>query len=62
MAGSDWPVCLLASSYARWFETLAKLVKPLSATERELILGGVATEVYELEEVSKATVRSEGVR
>ncbi len=28
MFGSDWPVCLLASSYERWLDTLRELVDP----------------------------------
>jgi L-fuconolactonase len=48
MVGSDWPVCLLACSYARWVETLRTLIGELSTTERERILGGTAIEVYQL--------------
>lgn len=50
MAGSDWPVCLLASAYERWFQTLERLTAQLSSAERELIFGGVATQVYRLQE------------
>jgi L-fuconolactonase len=48
MAGSDWPVCLLASSYGAWFETLDKLTVSLSESERELIFRAVAAGVYHL--------------
>jgi len=48
MAGSDWPVCLLATTYARWWTTLQELLRPLSASERDLILGEVASQVYSL--------------
>jgi L-fuconolactonase len=48
MVGSDWPVCLLATTYARWYETVDHLIGSLSATEKEHILGGTATEVYRL--------------
>jgi L-fuconolactonase len=34
MFGSDWPVALLASSYRRWYETLAALSAHLSASAR----------------------------
>jgi L-fuconolactonase len=54
MAGSDWPVCLLACTYRRWFHTVHEFVKDLSAAEKDLILGGVATEVYSLERTSRA--------
>jgi L-fuconolactonase len=46
MAGSDWPVCLLATTYQTWFSTVEEFIRPLSFAERELILGGVASEVY----------------
>jgi L-fuconolactonase len=48
MAGSDWPVCLLASSYSQWFDTLRSLIQPLSSPEKDMILGSVATKVYSL--------------
>jgi L-fuconolactonase len=48
MAGSDWPVCLLACSHERWFQTLEQLTARLSNAEKELIFGAVAAEVYEL--------------
>jgi L-fuconolactonase len=48
MAGSDWPVCLLASSYRGWFETLNKFTGALTESEREMIFGAVAADVYHL--------------
>ena len=48
MAGSDWPVCLLASTPKRWLSTLKELLRPLSVSEQELILGDVASKVYSL--------------
>ncbi len=48
MAGSDWPVCLLATSYQTWFSTVEQFIRSLSIAEREMILGGVASEVYSL--------------
>jgi L-fuconolactonase len=50
MAGSDWPVCLLATTYSGWFATLQKLLQPLSEAEKESIFGRVATKVYRLNE------------
>jgi L-fuconolactonase len=50
MAGSDWPVCLLATTHQNWFSTLRKFISPLSVAEQDLILGGVATRVYSLSE------------
>ncbi len=46
MFGSDWPVCLLATSYRKWFETLSQFFSPLSDSERSLIFGEVARMVY----------------
>ncbi len=48
MVGSDWPVCLLATTYSRWFEVVHTLVGQLSAHEQQRILGETATEVYRL--------------
>jgi L-fuconolactonase len=48
MMGSDWPVCLVATSYSRWVEVVQMLVGRLSAGEQERILGETATEVYRL--------------
>ncbi|HVT74128.1 MAG TPA: amidohydrolase family protein [Lacunisphaera sp.] len=48
MFGSDWPVCLLATTYADWFRFVASCVTGLSVTERERILGDTATRVYRL--------------
>jgi L-fuconolactonase len=49
MFGSDWPVCLLASSYKKWFETTQELLAELSASEKELVFGGVAARIYSLD-------------
>lgn len=48
MAGSDWPVCLVASSYARWWETIREWMQPLTTAQQEAILGGTASKVYGL--------------
>jgi L-fucono-1,5-lactonase len=48
MFGSDWPVCTLATSYARWVETVEDLIRPLTTAERERIMGGTAAEAYRL--------------
>ena len=49
MFGSDWPVCLLASQYARWVETVEKMIGKLSNDERNAIWSGTAVKVYGLE-------------
>ncbi|MEK7764699.1 MAG: amidohydrolase family protein [bacterium] len=48
MFGSDWPVCLLASSYARWVEALDWCLRDLPAPDRDLIFGGTAVACYGL--------------
>jgi len=48
MAGSDWPVCLLAASYAQTVRTTRALVAELSNGERAAILGDTARRVYRL--------------
>ncbi|GAA2395291.1 amidohydrolase family protein [Dactylosporangium salmoneum] len=45
MFGSDWPVCLLAASYAEVLAAVSDLVSP---GERAQVLGGTAVEVYRL--------------
>jgi L-fucono-1,5-lactonase len=46
MAGSDWPVCLVATGYARWFDLLRTYFAPFSDAERASIFGTTAIEVY----------------
>jgi len=48
MAGSDWPVCLVASGYAQWFEVLRNYFAAFSETERKAVFGGTAIAVYGL--------------
>jgi L-fuconolactonase len=48
MAGSDWPVCLVASEYAQWFEVLRGYFAGFSDAERASVFGGTAIEVYGL--------------
>jgi L-fuconolactonase len=49
MVGSDWPVCLLASSYGRWFKVLTDYFAEFSETERAGIFGETAMRVYKLQ-------------
>jgi len=48
MFGSDWPVCLVASEYARWIGFVETCAAPLSASDRSRLLGGTAIEAYKL--------------
>ncbi|HZY73082.1 MAG TPA: amidohydrolase family protein [Edaphobacter sp.] len=49
MAGSDWPVCLVASGYGRWFEVLRGYFAGFSSDEQAAVFGKTATAVYGLE-------------
>ncbi|MBM7494607.1 L-fuconolactonase [Micromonospora luteifusca] len=49
MFGSDWPVCLLATSYTRWVEALTDLLDPLRDDERAAIWRQTARRAYRLE-------------
>lgn len=48
MYGSDWPVCLIAGSYARIAGAAGELVAGLSPAEQEAVFGGTAVRVYGL--------------
>ena len=49
MFGSDWPVCLLASSYERVLESFQSLLAELSKDDRDRIFGQNAAEFYRLQ-------------
>jgi L-fuconolactonase len=46
--GSDWPVCLLASTYSQWFSAVTECIATLSKHEKDQILGDNAAKVYGL--------------
>ena len=48
LAGSDWPVCLVACGYKRWWEILRQWAATMSETEREQFLGLNAVKAYGL--------------
>lgn len=48
MAGSDWPVCLLATSYACWWQVLRDYFADFSVQERTSIFGVTAVKTYNL--------------
>jgi L-fuconolactonase len=48
MFGSDWPVCLLAASYAEVVEAAEELTAGLTPTERNAIFSTTARRVYHL--------------
>jgi len=49
MFGSDWPVCLVASTYSRWIATVQHFAEPLSGDERDMIFHRAAARAYNLE-------------
>jgi L-fuconolactonase len=48
MFGSDWPMCLLATTYDRWLATAHDWAASLSSDEQDRIFGGTAIEAYGL--------------
>ena len=46
--GSDWPVVLVVSSYARWAMAVQRFIGQLSPGEQQSIMGDTATRVYKL--------------
>lgn len=49
MFGSDWPVCLVRTSYIRWLHVVSLFASKLSTDEQARVMGGTATQVYRLE-------------
>ena len=48
MIGSDWPVCLVAASYAQTIEVVKTYLLRLNPTSREAVLGGNAQQFWRL--------------
>jgi L-fuconolactonase len=48
MLGSDWPVCLLAGTYAEVMAAADSFLEGLTPAERDAVRGGTATRVYGL--------------
>jgi L-fuconolactonase len=48
MFGSDWPVCLLRSSYADWVAAVSVLAKDLNPQQQANFWGGNANRAYHL--------------
>ena len=48
MFGSDWPVCLLRTDYARWMVTLEELAANLSVDERKAFFSETVRNAYHL--------------
>jgi L-fuconolactonase len=48
MFGSDWPVCLLATTYQAWFDLVSRFCARLSPAEQARVMGETAVEAYRL--------------
>jgi L-fuconolactonase len=48
MYGSDWPVCLVASSYSKWLQTIKNYFASYSAEEQEKVFSSNAVKFYNL--------------
>jgi L-fuconolactonase len=48
MAGSDWPVCLVATETKRWWHTLDAYFSAFSSVERDCIFSDTARSFYRL--------------
>jgi len=48
MFGSDWPVCLLATTYARWHEMIFRWSETLNSEERSWLFGKSAIKAYRI--------------
>lgn len=46
--GSDWPVCLVATSYKSWADLVRKNISAFSKTEQAKIMGENAIRIYNL--------------
>ena len=48
MFGTDWPVCLVACPYGRWFEIVSRFAASLSSDEQASLFGQTAALAYGL--------------
>lgn len=46
--GSDWPVCLVATSYKNWADLVRETISTFSETEQAKIMGENAVRIYNL--------------
>jgi L-fuconolactonase len=56
--GSDWPVCLVAASYAHVIDACGQAIGDIPIADRERIFGGNAVELYRLPVPAAAERRS----
>lgn len=48
MFGSDWPVCLVATSYSSWIDLVKKSISKFTGEEQDLILYKNAQRIYNI--------------
>ena len=48
LAGSDWPVCLVACPYKRWWKALDNFFVSYTTEERDAVFGANAQRLYPL--------------
>jgi L-fuconolactonase len=48
MIGSDWPVCTVSSDYKTTMKIILDYIQPFKQTEKDMILGNNAVQVYNL--------------
>ena len=48
MFGSDWPVCLVATSYSKWLQTVQNYFESFTEEDQEKIFSGNAARFYNL--------------
>ena len=53
MFGGDWPVCLLAASYAQWVNALKQIVSDRKLGEQRKLFGENAVKFYGLKPLAK---------
>ncbi len=53
MIGSDWPVCTLSGDYGSVMAIGMDYIQPLSASERDSILGGACARIYRIDQASE---------
>lgn len=56
MFGSDWPVCLLASDYPRWVQTVRDWAAGFSEAEKDRLFSDTAEEAYGLDKAGMKTI------
>jgi L-fuconolactonase len=59
MWGSDWPVCLLASAYERWFEVATEWTEGWSREDRDGFFGANAARFYGVDSGSTVEARTD---